>query len=137
MNPHYNSLPSMNLINVETRDGVTSFRPGDVVEGRAWWQIDSPPTEVVARLFWYTQGKGTQDIGIVAEESFPAPGAQDRRTFSFKLPAGPFSFSGKLISLLWAIEVVAQPGGDSARVEFTVSPTGEEIRLMPLGSPSS
>lgn len=127
----------MNLINVETRDGVTSFRPGDPVEGRAWWHIDSPaPTEVVVRLFWYTQGKGTQDLGVVAEESFPAPGVQDRRTFSFHLPAGPFSFSGKLISLLWAVEVVAQPGGESARFEFTVSPTGDEIRLVPVAPPA-
>ncbi|HYN20564.1 MAG TPA: hypothetical protein VE078_06365 [Thermoanaerobaculia bacterium] len=127
----------MSLINVETRDGVTSFRPGDVVEGRAWWQIDPPPpTEVVARLFWYTQGKGTQDIAVVAEEPFAEPGVQDQRKFSFRLPAGPFSFSGKLISLVWAIEVVAQPGGDSARFEFTVSPTGEEIRLVPVSPPS-
>lgn len=117
------------MIQVETRDGVTSFRPGDDVSGRAWWQLDRPPEEIVARLFWYTQGKGTQDIVIVQEEAFPAPGARDRREFSFCLPEGPYSFSGNLISLIWAVEVVAMPGEEAARVELTVSPTGDELRV--------
>ncbi len=117
------------MITVETRDGVTSFRPGDDVSGRAWWQLDRPPGDVVARLFWYTQGKGTQDVVVVQEETFPAPGGQDQRKFSFRLPEGPFSFSGRLISLIWAVEVVALPGDESGRVEIVVSPTGDELRL--------
>lgn len=125
------------MIQVETRDGVTSFRPGDEVAGRAWWQLDRPPSEVVARLFWYTQGKGTQDVVVVQEETFPAPGGQDQRKFSFRLPAGPFSFSGQLISLLWAVEVVAQPGEESARIEIVVSPTGDEIRVVPMEEPGA
>lgn len=86
----------------------------------------------MARLFWYTRGKGTQDVVVVQEETFPAPGAQDERKFSFRLPAGPYSFSGRLISLLWAVEVVVQPGDESGRTEFTVSPTGDEIRIAPV-----
>ena len=123
-------------IQVETRDGITSFRPGDEVSGRAWWQLARPPGEVVARLFWYTQGKGTQDVVVVQEETFPAPGGEDQRRFSFRLPEGPFSFSGSLISLIWAVEVVAQPGGESGRAEIVVSPTGDEIRLPPGEAPA-
>ena len=125
------------MIQVETRDGVTSFRPGDELSGRAWWQLDRQPDEVVARLFWYTQGKGTQDVVVVQEETFPAPGQQDQRKFSFRLPEGPFSFSGRLISLIWAVEVVALPGEESGRVEFTVSPTGDEIRILPVEAPGA
>lgn len=117
------------MIQVETRDGVTSFRPGDEVAGRTWWQLGKQPDEAVARLFWFTQGKGTQDVVMVQEEIFPAPGEQDQRKFSFRLPEGPFSFSGRLISLVWAVEVLA--GEESGRVEFTVSPTGDELRLKP------
>lgn len=125
------------MIQVETRDGVTSFRPGDDVSGRAWWQLDQQPKDVVARLFWYTQGKGTQDVVVVQEETFPAPLGQDQRKFSFRLPEGPFSFSGSLISLIWAVEVVALPGDESGRVEIVVSPTGDEIRVVPMAEPSS
>lgn len=130
-------MPPPAMIQVETRDGITSFRPGDDVSGRASWQLDRQPDEVVARLFWYTQGKGTQDVVVIQEETFPAPGAQDQRKFSFRLPEGPFSFSGSLISLIWAVEVVALPGEESGRVEFTVSPTGDEIRVMSMEAPGA
>lgn len=46
-----------------------------------------------------------------------------------RLPADPYSFSGTLISLVWALEVVAEPGGAAGRIDVVVSPTGNEIRL--------
>ena len=121
----------MSLIQVDIRDGYTAFRPGDVVEGTVFWQLEPVPAEVEARLFWYTQGKGDQDVGVVETLPYPNPAPTERRPFRFRLPAGPFSFSGKLISLAWAIEVVAQPGDVAGRIEITVSPTGDEIRLGP------
>jgi hypothetical protein len=33
----------------------------------------------------------------------------DERTFSLTLPREPFSFSGKLISLVWALELIVEP----------------------------
>lgn len=119
----------MNLIEVTIQDGYTSFRPGDVVEGTVYWQLEPEPREVEARLFWYTRGKGTRDVGIVETIPYDGPGRTDRRSFRFRLPKGPYSVSGKLISLVWAIEVVAHPGDVSQRVEIVVSPTGDEIRL--------
>lgn len=119
----------MSWIQVEIRDGVTSFRPGDEVEGTVRWRLDQPPRSLEARLFWYTQGKGDQDVGVVEVLPFPEPGIEDRRPFRFRLPDGPYSFSGKLISLLWAIEAVAEPGSHAGRCDITVSPTGEEIVL--------
>lgn len=123
----------MNVIQIETTDGVTSFRPGDTVEGKTFWRFDDPPpTSVELRLFWYTEGKGDQDVGIVESIPYADPAAEDRRSFQLRLPEGPYSFSGKLISLLWAIEVVAQPGDHAGRCEITVSPTGSELRLHPM-----
>lgn len=119
----------MNLIEVQIRDGYTAFRPGDVVEGTVRWQLEPGPAEIEARLFWYTLGKGDQDIGIVETIPYGNPVPTDRRQFRFRLPEGPYSFSGKLISLAWAVEVVAHPGDVAGRAEITVSPTGDEIRL--------
>jgi hypothetical protein len=126
----------MSLIQVQIRDGYTAFRPGDVVEGTVLWQLEPGPTEVEARLFWYTRGKGDQDVGIVETLPYANPTSTDRRQFRFRLPEGPYSFSGKLISLEWAIEVVAQPGDVAGRAGITVSPTGDEIRLAST-SPAS
>ncbi len=117
------------LIQVETVDGTTSFRPGETVEGTVRWQLPEPPEGVELRLFWSTEGKGDQDLQVVETVPFADPAAQDRRAFRIRLPEGPYSFSGKLITLNWALEAVAQPGEEAGSLAITVSPTGEEIRL--------
>jgi hypothetical protein len=118
-------------VTIETTDGRRAFRPGDRIEGTASWYLERQPGSVELRLFWYTQGKGTQDVEIVQTVPFESPGAVDSRAFSVELPVAPYSFSGKLISLIWALEVVAEPGGETGRLELTVSPTGVEILLRP------
>jgi len=120
-------------IQVETRDGANAFLPGEVVEGTVSWQLAIPASRAELRLFWYTEGKGDQDLKIVETVAFANPERQDRRGFSVRLPEGPFSFSGKLISLLWALEVVLDPGSRAERLVLTVSPTRREI-LLPTTS---
>lgn len=112
---------------IEIDEGRRVFAPGDEVAGVVRWQLDGEPGSVALRLFWQTQGRGDSDVDVVAEESYEAPGSGDRRPFRFRLPEGPYSFSGKLISLVWGLELVADPGGALAHVEITVSPTGGEI----------
>jgi hypothetical protein len=119
-------------LQIEMCDGVTAFHPGDEIEGTVRWRLDPAPQRLEVRLFWYTRGKGDQDVGVVETLPFDNPGIEERRSFRFRLPAGPYSFSGKLISLLWAIEAVAEPGSASERCEITVSPTGREIVLPSL-----
>jgi hypothetical protein len=121
----------MEWMRIETGDGTTAFAPGEVMEGTASWQLEKPAQTVELRLFWYTRGKGDQDVGVVSTVPFPEPGLTDSRGFRIPLPAGPYSFSGKLISLLWALEVVAEPGSRAGRLEIIVSPTRREILLQP------
>lgn len=116
---------------VEIQNGANSFLPGETVEGTVSWQLDRPAVTAELRLFWYTQGKGDQDVGVVSTVSFGNPELQDRRPFRVTLPDGPFSFSGKLISLAWALELVMEPGSRASRTEITVSPTRMEILLSP------
>jgi hypothetical protein len=128
----------LSWIRIEARDGVTAFRPGDELEGTVRWRLDQPPRSLELRLFWYTQGKGDQDVGVVENLPLADPGTEGQRSFRFRLPAGPFSFSGKLISLLWAIEAVAEMAGagtQAERCEIIVSPTGREIVLQPQVPP--
>jgi hypothetical protein len=118
----------MDWIALETRDGSTVFLPGEEIEGTVSWQLASPGT-VELRLLWYTEGKGDQDSRLVATLPFPNPGGSEVRPFRVRLPAGPFSFSGRLLSLLWTLEAVAAPGPGPQRLAITVSPTRQEIRL--------
>jgi hypothetical protein len=121
----------MSSLEIQTRDGKTRFRPGEEITGTVSWALDKAPTSVELRLFWYTQGKGTTDFGVTEIVPFPAAAQTDRRDFSALLPAMPYSFSGKLISLIWALELIAQPGKQSTRLDLIMSPTGEEITLQP------
>ena len=111
------------------RDERRNFRPGETVEGVAGWCLDKPPKSVELRLFWFTRGKGTEDVGVVNQVRFDAPQLEEGRRFSFTLPAEPYSFSGQLISVIWALELVVEPGERSIRVELVMSPTAEEILL--------
>lgn len=121
----------MDWIQVDTADGRAAFLPGETVEGVASWHFDAAPERVELRLFWYTEGKGDQDVQIVETVPFGQPGADDRRAFRVRLPAGPYSFSGKLISLSWALEVVAEPASRAGRLPLVISPAGREILLHP------
>jgi hypothetical protein len=122
----------MSWMTLELRDGKVSYRPGETVQGAARWELDAPPSRVEARLFWYTRGKGTQDVEIVRTAAWELPSNAEKREFSFQIPDSPFSFSGKLVSVLWAVEAVTEPPGEVARVEVTVSPSGAEVILPVL-----
>jgi hypothetical protein len=121
----------MEQLAIEIQNGANAFLPGETVEGTVSWQLDRPAETAELRLFWYTQGKGDQDVGVVSTVPFANPELQERRVFRVSLPDGPFSFSGKLISLLWALELVVEPGSRASRTEITVSPTRMEILLSP------
>ena len=58
---------------------------------------------------------------------FDEPYASDSRNFEFKIPAGPYSFSGLLISLAWALELELDK--ECLQYDIVVSPTGKEISL--------
>ncbi len=122
----------MSWISVDLKEG-DAFRPGQVLEGSASWQLDAPPRAVEIRLFWFTSGKGTQDVAVVDALRFETPSQNERQEFRFPLPESPYSFSGPLITLTWAVEAVAEPSGEAGRREFTLSPAGREVALGPEG----
>lgn len=116
-------------LSIELEDGRTVFRPGETVTGVVRWDLDEEATDVVLRLFWFTEGRGTRDVEVAAEKRFEAPGMEDRRSFELRLPDGPYSFSGKLISLIWALELIADPGDRTTRRMLTVGPDRHEVML--------
>lgn len=111
-------------------DGQRSaFKPGERVEGQASWELPEAPRSLEVRLFWTTSGRGDEDQGIVAVEPVPSPAASGWVRFSFLLPAGPCSFSGRLVSLGWALELVAPHEEMAASVPIVVGPEGREVRI--------
>ncbi len=121
-------------LRIELADHRDVFRPGETVRGTFSWSLSDRPAELEVRLFWYTQGKGTQDMTIVNTRHIDAPRMAGRETFAFELPQGPYTMHGKLISILWALELVAGGATDAARTPLILSLDG---RPVVLGEPSS
>jgi hypothetical protein len=127
----------MNRLDIILDEEKTVYAPGEVLHGSMEWSLDEMPRSLELSLFWYTSGKGTRDVGVIDTRRLDSPGALGRKDFSFTLPDGPYSFSGKLISLIWALELTCSPGSDISRQEITVSPTGREILLGSLPAQNS
>jgi hypothetical protein len=123
----------VNGLRIDLDDDRRWYLPGDTVAGRAVWRLEVAPESMEVRLFWHTTGKGTENVEIVREQRADRPGPAGESAFSFPLPLGPYSFSGSLITLSWAIELVALPGGDTERIDLVVAPTPVEVKLTGLG----
>ncbi len=117
-----------------------SFRPGETLEGVVTWVLRGAPVGGAVELLWTTQGKGDGDQQVVAtrelssmrrpgESSLDPLAAEDAREFSFPLPAGPYSFSGTLITLSWTLRARLRPDDEEATLDITISPSGQGVRL--------
>jgi hypothetical protein len=109
--------------------GRTAFEPGARVGGVAVWTASEPPRGMELRLSWTLTGKGGRDLRIAQTVPLPQPGAAERRPFVLTLPAGPYSFRGRLLTLAWTLDLVALPGEESARVNLVVAPHNQTIEL--------
>ena len=125
------------MIRLGLRENQTDFRPGETISGAVLWEFEKPPASAEVRLVWFTRGKGTEDGGIAATVTLADPPAADTREFSFDAPNGPYSFSGTLIAVLWAVEFVAMPGKEFQRIEIVIAPDGREIHLPRIEQPKS
>ena len=115
---------------------LNAYRPNEPITGEVCWSgLPTESEQIQVRLIWYTEGKGTQDFAIVASEKLDAPVQQGSHRFEFIAPNRPCSFSGKLISLIWAIEVIVFPSKKAERKTLVVSPSGSEILLIPIERP--
>jgi hypothetical protein len=117
----------VNEIRVTISGGSGGFRPGEEISGTVSWSLEEAPQRLEVRLFWHTEGKGDADVEIACMETFPDPGREGSRSYRMRIPDAPWSFSGKLISLKWAVEAVAEPAGVAGHAPFVLSPTGREI----------
>ena len=118
-------------LKLEIQGSERAFAPGATIKGALGWQSERPVERAELRLLWYTQGKGSQDVEVVERLSFDDPKPEEARPFTIRAPLEPYSFSGKLISLIWALELVLEPGKESTRLELTIAPNKEEILLRP------
>ncbi|QDU36928.1 hypothetical protein Mal4_12290 [Maioricimonas rarisocia] len=124
----------MNSISIETAAGQTHFAPGAEIDVYLDWQLDEDPAALEVRVVWHTAGKGDMDLGVAHTVRLDHPTASGNRQMTITLPRAPYSFSGRLVSLMWGLECVALPDGTSARKEIMIAPQGDEVRLPQTSS---
>src|SRR5437868_2644893 len=123
----------MSTLRVETIDGRTEFDPGEEIEVELQWELDDPATAVELRVVWSTAGKGTTDIQVVKVERIEEPSVRETRRLKLTLPRSPYSYSGKLISIVWGLELVVLPQEESARMEVVIGPGRKEVSPVEAG----
>ena len=117
----------MSKIDVELFCDHEVLPPGSRAKGEVRWDLDTVPPSGEIRLCWYTHGFGDRDAGIAGTKPIEVTAAKGRQAFEFVLPDGPLSFTGKLVSLVWSVElVVGGFRGGSARADFQLG-NGERI----------
>ena len=100
----------------------TEFQPGEIIDGSIEWKLPEVPDNLELRLFWYTTGKGDEDVEIAASEQINTQAAAGRQLFRLQIPKVPVSYKGTLFSIHWALELVAKPSDETARLDLFVSP---------------
>lgn len=120
----------MSRLQIETRNKTSAFEPGAAVEVNLSWDLPEPPSSIELRLVWNTEGKGDRDLKMAKKIQINEPAAADSQKVEMILPWGPYSFSGKLISLVWALELVVQPSLKSVRKIITIAPAGQEVQIL-------
>ncbi len=122
----------MSLITVTVAEGRRAFVPGETIQGTASWRLDARPDAAEVRLFYFTRGKGNEDVEVVSTVRYEAPEVAADERFAFQAPPAPHSFSGRLITLVWAVELVIEPEELADRVELVIAPEGREISIGPV-----
>ena len=113
---------------IELDGGRVCYEPGARMSGEVFWNLAEEAESVELRLFWYTYGRGTQDVETVDGVTWDAPVRSGKKPFEIVLPEEPYSYSGTLLSISWALELICQPSGDVERMELMILPeTNEDL----------
>lgn len=114
------------------------YQPYGTLTGTIKWDFGSGkiPQNLTVALYWFTEGKGTETGETVDEISIEHSSIGEQK-FSFKLPAGPYSFSGNLITLKWAVEFSGEKPDFAVKKEFIMSPDSNPIVLIKVKQPSN
>jgi len=118
----------MSAFTVQLLPEKTALELREPIRGRVTWSGAATPKRVEIRLFWRTEGRGDRDTDIAESLTFEQPLPTDERTFSLIAPLFPPSFSGRLISLVWALELVID-GKSAAVADLTLSARSGELSL--------
>ena len=109
------------------------FQPGEKITGKVeWLELPEESESLEVRLIWFTVGKGDQDAQFVDAVEIAAVESSGQTNFAFSAPHRPNSFSGDLVAVQWAVEVIVFPQRDAEQTTLSIIPPNGEIVLTPV-----
>ena len=121
----------MNIAHIELANGRTAYQPGETIRGFAAWRVDRELRRIVLHLSWRTEGVGTRNSGLAGQIVVDNPPSSGKHDFEFTAPRMPHSFAGRLLSILWTLDLFTEPETESHAVELVISPTGAPLAPAP------
>lgn len=115
------------MLEIVLKDNRKRFQPFEVIEGRIKYDLKKPSDEIAVDLVWTTMGKGTTDNYRADGVVISTNSIRGEGQFRLNVPAGPYSFSGKLISIIWMISCGTDNDKEIAEKEIVISPFGSEL----------
>ncbi len=119
-------------IQLRSQDGACE--PGAVLDVPIEWRFEEQQSALELRIVWNTSGKATENLRVAERTVIDHPPLQGSQTVSVQLPLAPYSFSATLVSIIWAVELVAVPSQVSTRQEIVIAPQGREVSMLHLAA---
>ncbi len=115
------------MLKFDTEDSGDVFRPGEILQGVVRWKLAKAPKEIIAKLSWYTEGKGDEDRDVVIEQKWSPNAEEGTQKIEWPIPRGPISYNGNLVRVHWLIEIKSSKPDESDEREIVVSHLGRPI----------
>jgi hypothetical protein len=114
-------------LHIEKKDRI--FHPGEKLRVKLTWKQLELNTILDLSLGWRTEGKGTTDYREIATESLDIEQTTGTFDWEVKLPVGPWSVRGQLLSIQWY--VACRPSDHSEDVEesLVIAPSNSCLQL--------
>jgi hypothetical protein len=96
---------------VEEKGGVPSLDPKQILKGSVQVTPDKDIDcrHLYARLNWHTEGRGNRDEGTAIKldlyQGALRAGIPSHHAFQFPIPASPWSYSGRYVSIVWELKI--------------------------------
>jgi hypothetical protein len=120
------------MLRIELNKSNPVYRPGEQIEGIAYWDFEATPGELALILHWHTEGKGDEDSFTAIEAAWTPSEPKGKRPLQWVAPRSPLSLDGALIRICWTLQFTSAKSADECIVPLTISHVGHPITLSKL-----
>src|SRR5262245_10729919 len=117
-------------ITIVLKGSTNQYRPEQKIYGTVHWNLPQSSEQIELSLLWYTirpgplehlrlVGGGSTMVDSLLIQSPLQIASQD---FEFSIPIGPYTYTGKLFSIIWGVLAVSKPDNTKSSIHLTVHP---------------